>query len=115
MPTYPLQSLADRIRYLINQGLNNAEAEVKAFREHGLSEIPDAVRRSLDFLLTNPTANSPFARNDRDRVLDRRNAGARVSGAGGVDANPAYTTNPADFGQTVDQKGTTASPTKGNK
>lgn len=101
MPVYSPQAMADKTRYLINQGLPQAEAEKKAFAELGIyGDLPKDVRSAYDHYMTNPSTKSPFARNDRDQILDRANAGARVSDADGrnnVDASPQYTTNPADF------------------
>lgn len=101
MPVYTPSAMADKVRYLIRQGLQQAEAELKAFAELGIhGELPKDVQKAYEFYMSNPTTKSPFARNDRDQILDRANAGARVSDADGqnnVDASPQYTTNPADF------------------
>jgi hypothetical protein len=119
MPVYSPQAMADKTRYLINQGLPQAEAEAKAFAELGIyGDLPQDVRSAYDHYMTNPSTQSPFARNDRDQILDRANAGANVNDADGrntVDASPQYTTNPADFNINTNTEGTgtTASPEGG--
>lgn len=103
MPTYNIQHLADKINYLIRQGLDKAEAELKAFRENGLfgrDQLPKEVQKALDDRIANPTVNSPLARNDRDSILDRRTMGTNVP----LDTNPNPTTNPADAGQNQKKK-----------
>lgn len=101
MPVYSPQAMADKTRYLMAQGLPQAEAEKKAFAELGIyGDLPTDVRNAYNHYMTNPSAQSPFARNDRDQILDRANAGAQVTDADGknnVDASPQPTTNPADF------------------
>lgn len=99
MPTYSIQALADKINYLLRQGLKKAEAEAKAFREFGLlgrEHMPKEVQSALDDRLSNPTLKSPLARNDRDSILNRQTMGTNVP----IDANPNPATNPADAGQT---------------
>ena len=97
MPVYNIQAMADKVRYLETMGLSKEDAEKKAFEELGVAgELPQAVRAEYDRLYQNPTKDSPFARNDRDQLLDRLNAGAKV---GGIDTNPRFEQNEADRGQ----------------
>jgi hypothetical protein len=118
MPVYSPQAMADKVRYLEAQGLSQQDAETKAFAELGIyGDLPQDVRNAYEHYLSNPSANSPFARNDRDQILDRANAGARVSDADGqnnVDASPQYTTNPADFNISngIDSKNNPTNPSK---
>lgn len=80
MPVYNVQAMADKVRYLENMGLSKDDAEKKAFAELGVAgELPEGVKTQYENLYTNPTINSPFARNDKDSIIDRLNAGARVN------------------------------------
>ena len=59
MPVYSPQAMADKTRYLINQGLPQAEAEAKAFAELGIyGDLPQDVRSAYEHYMTNPSANS---------------------------------------------------------
>ena len=93
MPVYNVQAMADKVRYLEGMGLSKEQAEQKAFAELGVTgELPEGVKTQYNNLYTNPTTKSPFARNDKDNVLDRANAGARVE----QDLSARPETNQAD-------------------
>lgn len=99
MPTYNLQAMADKVRYLINQGLDKAKAEAKAFAEFGYSHLPDQVRKEYENLLDNPSKKNPLSRNDADRILDRQNTASQNN----IDLTPQTNANPSDHG--ADSKG----------
>jgi len=81
MAVYNISALADRTRYFINtQNVDPAEAEKKVFEEAGLTNgaesMPSNVYAEYQKMLANPTLDSQFARNDKDGLIDRQNAGA---------------------------------------
>lgn len=72
MAVYNLQALADKTKYLISQGMTAQEAEAQVFQEAGINEMDQTAYAEYQRLLTEGTTASPYARNDRDRILDRR-------------------------------------------
>ena len=72
MAVYNLQALADKTKYLMSQGMTAEEAEAQVFKEAGINEMDQTTYAEYQRLLTEGTTNSEYARNDRDRILDRR-------------------------------------------
>lgn len=73
MTVYNLQALADKTKYLMNdQKLSSQEAEAQVFQEAGINELDKTAYAEYQRLLNEGTTKSEHARNDRDRILDRR-------------------------------------------
>jgi hypothetical protein len=73
MAVYNLQALADKTKYLMStQDMTAQEAEAQVFQEAGINDMDQAAYAEYQRLLTEGTTNSEYARNDRDRILDRR-------------------------------------------
>jgi hypothetical protein len=73
MAVYNLEALALKTKYLMDTAnLSQQEAEQKAFAEAGINEMSQEARTEYDRLLTTGTKESEFARNDGERILDRR-------------------------------------------
>lgn len=73
MAVYNLQALADKTKYLMDtQNMTQADAEAQVFKEAGITDMDEAAYAEYQRLLTEGTTNSEYARNDRDRILDRR-------------------------------------------
>lgn len=72
MAVYNLQALADKTKYLMSQGMTAQEAEAQVFQEAGINEMDQTTYAEYQRLLSEGTTASPYARNDRDRILDRR-------------------------------------------
>jgi hypothetical protein len=72
MAVYNLQALADKTKYLMSQGMTAQEAEAQVFQEAGITDMNQDAYAEYQRLLTEGTQNSEYARNDRDRILDRR-------------------------------------------
>lgn len=73
MAVYNLQALADKTKYLMDtQNMTQQEAEAQVFKEAGIETMDEAAYAEYQRLLTEGTQNSEYARNDRDRILDRR-------------------------------------------
>jgi hypothetical protein len=73
------------------------EAETQAFKEAGFEgqqDLPQGAYQEFQSLLTNRTTDSEFARNDKDRLLNRREAGAQAQ----YDVNPQPDTTTSDAG-----------------
>lgn len=74
MPVYNISAMADRIRYLEeSRNMSEAEATAQMQREMGLGEdpLPTAVQEQLTNNLQATTQDSPYARNDKDSIVDR--------------------------------------------
>ena len=74
MAVYNLQALADKTKYLISQGMTAQEAEAQVFQEAGINEMDPTAYAEYQRLISEGTTASPYARNDRERILDRRAA-----------------------------------------
>jgi hypothetical protein len=73
MAVYNLQALADKTKYLMStQNMTAQEAEAQVFKEAGITDMNQDAYAEYQRLLTEGTTNSEYARNDRDRILDRR-------------------------------------------
>lgn len=72
MAVYNLQALADKTKYLISQGMTAQEAEAQVFQEAGINEMDPTAYAEYQRLISEGTTASLYARNDRDRILDRR-------------------------------------------
>lgn len=74
MPVYNISAMADRIQYLQEtRQMSEAEATTQMQREMGLGEdpLPTAVQEQLTNSLQASTEESPYARNDKDSIVDR--------------------------------------------
>jgi len=98
MAVFNLQALADRARYFEQvQGMSAQDAETQAFKEAGFEgqqDLPQGAYQEFQSLLTNRTTDSEFARNDKDRLLNRKEAGAQAQ----YDVNPQPDTTTSDAG-----------------
>jgi len=98
MAVFNLQALADRARYFEQvQGMSAQEAETQAFKEAGFEgqqDLPQGAYQEFQSLLSNRTTDSEFARNDKDRLLNRKEAGAQAQ----YDVNPQPDTTSSDAG-----------------
>jgi hypothetical protein len=76
MATYNLSAMADRVKYYSAIGMDNTQAREKAMQEFNLTAdtMPQEVSAELDRLISDPSTDSVFARNDRDNILDRSTA-----------------------------------------
>jgi len=97
MAEFNVQAYADRTRYLQQvQGMSAEEAEKKVFSEAGLrngaQDIPENAYSEFQRLMSNPTVDSEFARNDGERILNRAEAGAGAR----YDLNPQEETTQTD-------------------
>lgn len=72
MAVYNLQALADKTKYLMSQDKTAQEAEAQVFQEAGIHELDPTAYAEYQRLLTEGTTKSEYARNDRERILDRR-------------------------------------------
>jgi hypothetical protein len=73
------------------------EAETQAFKEAGFEgqqDLPQGAYQEFQSLLSNRTTDSEFARNDKDRLLNRKEAGAQAQ----YDVNPQPDTTTSDAG-----------------
>jgi hypothetical protein len=101
MPVYNLSALVDRTRYLEAQGLSSQEAEAKSFAEFGLTNdtMTSEIRAEYDRLLADPTADSEFARNDRESLLNANEVTQKAK----YDLNAGTTvTSPQEAGEGTD-------------
>ena len=74
MAVYNLQALADKTKYLMSsQNMTQEEAQAQVFREAGIDDLDPTAYAEYTRLLTTGTTESPFARNDSERLLNRRN------------------------------------------
>lgn len=74
MPVYNISAMADRIQYLQNtRQMSEAEATTQMQREMGLGEepLPTEVQEQITNSLQASTQDSPYARNDKDSIVDR--------------------------------------------
>jgi|KBSSwiStaDraftv2_1062776.scaffolds.fasta_scaffold3513971_1 hypothetical protein len=98
MAVFNLQALADRARYFEQvQGMSAQDAEAQAFKEAGFEgqqDLPQGAYQEFQSLLSNRTTDSEFARNDKDRLLNRREAGSQAK----YDVNPQPDTTTSDAG-----------------
>lgn len=75
MAVYNLQALADKTKYLMSSGnMTQQEAEAQVFKEAGITEMDQTAYAEFTRLVTTGTNDSQFARNDGQRLLDRRAA-----------------------------------------
>ena len=72
MAVYNLQALADKTKYLMSQGMTQQEAEAQVFKEANIDEMDPTAYAEYTRLLTTGTNDSPYARNDGQRLLNRR-------------------------------------------
>jgi|tagenome__1003787_1003787.scaffolds.fasta_scaffold20919771_4 hypothetical protein len=73
MAVYNLQALADKTKYLMSsENKTQAEAEAQVFKEAGIEGMDETAYAEYTRLVTTGTNESPFARNDGQRLLDRR-------------------------------------------
>ena len=72
MAVYNLQALADKTKYLMSQGMTQQEAEAQVFKEANIDEMDPTAYAEYTRLLTTGTNESPYARNDGQRPLNRR-------------------------------------------
>jgi hypothetical protein len=98
MAVFNLQALADRARYFEQvQGMSAQDAETQAFKEAGFQgkeDLPQGAYTEFQAHVANRTTDSEFARNDKDRLLNRREAGAQAE----YDVNPQPDTTTSDAG-----------------
>ena len=98
MSVFNLQAMADRARYFEQvQGMSAQDAETQAFKEAGFEgqqDLPQGAYQEFQALLSNRTTDSEFARNDKDRLLNRKEAGAQAQ----YDVNPQPDTTTSDAG-----------------
>lgn len=72
MAVYNLQALADKTKYLMSQGMTQEEAQSQAFREAGIDDLDPTAYGEFTRLVTTGTNEDPHARNDGQRILNRR-------------------------------------------
>jgi hypothetical protein len=75
MAVYNLQALADKTKYLMQtENMTQAEAEAQVFKEAGIDQMDEGAYAEYTRLVTTGTNESPFARNDGNRLINRRTA-----------------------------------------
>ena len=73
MAVYNLQALADKTKYLMStQNKTQEEAQAQVFTEANIDDLDPTAYAEFTRLLTTGTTESPFARNDNERLLNRR-------------------------------------------
>lgn len=73
MAVYNLQALADKTKYLMStENMTLEEAQAQVFKEAGIETMDEAALAEYTRLVTTGTTESPYARNDGERLLDRR-------------------------------------------
>jgi hypothetical protein len=73
MAVYNLQALADKTKYLMSsQNMTQEEAQAQVFKEANIDQMDPTAYDEYTRLLTTGTNESPYARNDGQRILDRR-------------------------------------------